>query len=207
MTAKRSNVCVGGMVYYWNTMKQGRLKIFYGPMYSGKSAYIIKDILNNIDSAKLVFKPKGDVRSDKLYTREGLQFDAIAIDDAIEIKEYIKDWVRVVYIDEINFFGDDIVQVVDELINQGIDVVVSGLDKDFRLEWFPQSKALIEKADVAVRLKARCHLCGNGSPNTARFINGEPAPIDSPVILSDCADETVEYKTLCNEHHPFYKGE
>ncbi len=186
-------------------MKQGRLKIFYGPMYSGKSKYIIKDILNNIDSAKLVFKPKGDVRSEKIYTREGLAFEAIAIDNPKEILDHIQGWVRDVYIDEINFFGLEIVDVVKELISQGLDVIVSGLDKDFRLEWFEPSRQLIELADVAVKLKAKCHICGAGSTNTARFINGEPAPIDSPIILSDASDDSVEYKTLCNEHHPFYK--
>lgn len=185
-------------------MKYGRLKIFYGPMFSGKSAYIIKDILNNIDYSKLVFKPAGDVRSDKLYTREGLVFDAISIDKAEEILPKVKEWVRVVYIDEINFFGEEVVEVVEELLRMGVDVVISGLDKDFRLEWFPQSKALIEMADVAVRLKARCSICGKGSLHTARYINGEPASKDSPVILSDSADSTVEYKTLCDDHHPFF---
>ncbi len=186
-------------------MNEGRLKIFYGPMFSGKSAYIIKDIFNNMGSAKLVFKPKGDVRSDKLYTREGLVFDAIAISDASEIEPYIKTWVRAVYIDEINFFNGDVVEVIKRLLARGIDVIVSGLDKDFRLEWFPQSKALIEMADVAVKLKARCHVCEGRSSHTARFINGEPAPIDSPVILSDASDDSVEYLTVCDKHHPFHK--
>ncbi len=184
-------------------MKQGRLKIYYGPMYSGKSAYIIKDILKHIDSSKLVFKPKGDERSDKLYTREGLVFNAISIDNPKEIIEHIHAWVRMVYVDEINFFDESIVEVVEELLNRGIDVVLSGLDKDFRMDWFPQSRVLIDRADIAVKLKARCHICGKGSRNTARFINGEPAPIDSPTILSDNPDSNVEYKTVCDEHHPF----
>ncbi len=186
-------------------MKQGRLKIFYGPMFSGKSAYIIKDILNNIDSSKLVFKPTGDVRSNKLYTREGLVFDAIAVSNGAEILSHVKDWVRMVYIDEVNFFGEDIVEVVFKLLDMGVDVVVSGLDKDFKLEWFPASRALIKRADVGVRLKARCHQCGKPSKYTARFINGEPASKDSPIILSDAADDNVEYKTLCEECHPFLK--
>ncbi len=187
-------------------MKQGRLKIYYGPMYSGKSAYIIKDILKHIDSSKLVFKPKGDERSDKLYTREGLVFNAISIEEPKEIIEHIHAWVRMVYVDEINFFGMEIVEVVEELINRGIDVVVSGLDKDFRMEWFEPSKALIEKADIGVRLMARCHICGKGSRNTARFVNGEPASIDAPIIVSDSSSEDIEYKTVCDEHHPFAKS-
>ncbi len=184
---------------------EGRLKIFYGPMYSGKSAYIIKDIFNNMGTSKLVFKPRGDVRSDKLYTREGLEFDAIAINHASEIEPRVKTWVRAVYIDEINFFDGDVVEVIERLLKRGIDVVVSGLDKDFRLEWFPQSKALIEMADVAVKLKARCHVCEKRSSNTARYINGEPASINSPVILSDSLDASVEYLTVCDEHHPFFE--
>ncbi len=203
MGPKKLNVCVNGYDSIYIHMKQGRLKIYYGPMFSGKSAYIIKDILNNIDSSKLVFKPKGDVRSDKLYTREGLVFDAISIEKASEIRQYIKDWVRVVYIDEINFFDNEVVDVTRELLEQGVDVVVSGLDKDFRLEWFPQSKAIIEMADIGVKLKARCHICGQRSENTARFVNGEPASKDSPIILSDAADDSVEYLTVCDEHHPF----
>lgn len=184
-------------------MKQGRLKIFYGPMYSGKSAYMIKDIFNNINSQKLVFKPMRDVRSEKLYTREGLVFNAIAIEDAEEIRSYVKDWVRMVYIDELNFFGGNIVDVVRDLIKDGIDVVVSGLDKDFALEWFDHTRELIKMADVSIKLKAKCTICGETSPYTARFINGKPAPADSPKILSDGSDDEVEYTTLCALHHPF----
>ncbi len=188
-------------------MKKGRLKIFYGPMYSGKSAYMIRDILGNIDSAKLVFKPKGDVRSESLYTRQGLVFEAIAVNNASEIKAYIKHWVRIVYIDEVNFFGTGIADVVMWIIDQGIDVVVSGLDKDFRRVDFPESKKIIDAADVSVKLKAKCHVCGASSAYTARYINGVPAPKDSPVILSDGANDKVDYKTVCDEHHPFTREE
>ena len=135
-------------------MKEGRLKIFYGPMYSGKSAYLIKDILNNIDQSKLVFKPMSDERSEKVYTREGLVFDAIAIDAPSEILDYVEDWVRVIYIDEINFFDGTLVDIVKQVLAMGIDVVVSGLDKDYRNEYFDSSKGIIDYADISVKLKA-----------------------------------------------------
>ncbi|BDU67432.1 MAG: thymidine kinase [Candidatus Tyloplasma litorale] len=184
-------------------MRKSRLKIFYGPMFSGKSAYLIKDILNNIDKSKIVFKPKNDLRSTKVYTREGLFFDAISIENSYEIKKYIKDWVQVVYIDEINFFDENLVEIVDWILEQGINVVLSGLDKDYRTEYFPVSKKLIDKADIAIKLKARCFICGEQSSLTARYLNGKPDSKNSKTIISDSSKDEIEYKTVCKKHHPF----
>lgn len=184
-------------------MKKGKLKVFYGPMYSGKSAYLIKDILENIHTPKLVFKPKGDVRSKKVYTREGLEFEAIAINTPEEILPHIGEWVEKVYIDEINFFGELLTPIVDQILDQGIDVIVSGLDTDYRTDDFIGTKQLLDKADIAVRLTARCHICGNKSSWTARFTDGVLDSKDSETIISDAAMSNVEYKTLCSKCHPY----
>lgn len=177
-------------------------------MYSGKSALLIKDILNNISTAKLVFKPNADVRSTKVYTREGLEFEAIGVNDAKDITQYIQSsWLERIYIDEINFFQEDLIDVISDILDQGVDVICSGLDTDFRAEEFPVVKKLIEMADISVRIKARCHQCGNPSAWTSRFIDGKPASKNSPTILSDKAQDNVEYKTLCSKCHPFLKEE
>lgn len=189
-------------------MRKAKLTVYYGPMYSGKSALLIKDILNNISTPKLVFKPIGDVRSTKVYTREGLEFEAIGVNSSDEIPQHIQSiWLEKVYIDELNFFDEGLVKVVQDILNQGVDVIISGLDTDFRTELFPAAEKLIEMADVGVRLKAKCHKCGKPSSWTARYIDGVPASKDAPTILSDKAQDNVEYKTLCTECHPFLKGE
>lgn len=189
-------------------MRRAKLKIYYGPMYSGKSALLIKDILENISTPKLVFKPTGDVRSTKVFTREGLEFEAIGVTSAKEILPHVhEDWLEKVYIDEINFFDEGLVEVIDDILTKGIEVICSGLDTDFRTEFFPASKAIIEAADIAVRIKAKCHKCGKPSAWTSRYIDGEPASKDSPTILSDKAQDNVEYKTLCSACHPFLQGE
>lgn len=189
-------------------MKRAKLTIYYGPMYSGKSALLIKDILNHISTPKLVFKPNGDVRSAKLYTREGLEFEAVGVSSPEEILPHIQsDWLERVYIDEINFFGEGFFEVIQKILEQGVDVICSGLDTDFRTDDFPESRKIIEAADVAVKLKAKCHICGKPSAWTSRYIDGVPASKDSPTILSDKAQSNVEYKTLCTECHPFLKGE
>ncbi len=191
------------MVYNTLIMRRAKLTIYYGPMFSGKSALLIKDILQNIDIAKLVFKPKGDVRSEKLYTREGLEFEAIGIETPKEILERVEDWVETIYIDEINFFDSSLTDVIKEILSMGISVVVSGLDKDYRTEYFPNVKNLIELSDKSVGLKASCHICGNPSAYTARFIDGKPDSKDSKTIISDKFKDNVEYKTVCAKCHPF----
>ena len=184
-------------------VKRAMLKIYYGPMFSGKSAHLIKDILNNISTSKLVFKPSQDTRSEKVFTREELVFEAQSITDPKEILIEIKDWIRTVYIDEINYFDKELVGVVRNILDLGIDVVLSGLDRDYRTDYFDSTKELIEMADIAVKLKAKCHICGNPSKWTGRFINGKPDSKDSLTIIPDSENSKIEYKTLCDKHHPF----
>ncbi|NQX83202.1 MAG: thymidine kinase [Mycoplasmataceae bacterium] len=184
-------------------MKRAKLELYYGPMFSGKSALLIKDILSNIDIPKLVFKPIADIRSKKIYTREGLEFESIGINKSSEIMKYIEEWVEKVYIDEINFFDETLVDVIIELMNIGIDVVCSGLDTDYRAEYFPITKKLIKIADKGIKLKAKCSICGEGSSWTARFINGKPDSKKSPTIISDKLNANIEYLTVCEKHHPF----
>lgn len=189
-------------------MKRAKLKIYYGPMFSGKSANLIKDILENISTPKLVFKPKGDIRSEKVYTREGLEFEAIPVSSPSDILKHTNvDWLEKIYIDEINFFDKSLVSVVRSILDKGIDVVCSGLDTDYRTNPFPASEEIIEMSDIAVRIKAKCHICGAPSAWTSRFVNGEPDSIDSPTIIPDSSDTSVEYKTLCTKCHPFLRGE
>ena len=63
---------------------------------------------------------------------------SIAIEHPIEILDYIKDDTYAVAIDEVQFFEETIVEVVEHLADKGIRVIVAGLDKDFRGEPFEQ---------------------------------------------------------------------
>lgn len=184
-------------------MKRAKLKIYYGPMYSGKSVLLIKDIFANIEKSKLVFKPKEDIRSEKVYTREGLEFDAIQISEPSEIMNYIEDWIERVYLDEINFFDDSLVQVIEELLQMGIDVIVAGLDRNYRAEFFLVSIKLIELADKGIKIKAKCYKCEKGASLTTRFIDGKPDSKDSLTNISDKLNKNIEYFPACDEHHPF----
>ncbi len=110
-------------------------------------------------------------------------------------------------IDEVFLLDDALFEVLDLLQKHGISVYMSGLDRDFRGEYFPlratrgeqkaSMKEIIERCDGLLPLTADCEVCGEPAALTQRLINGEPAPYESPTVL--IGDE--EYQPRCQEHH------
>ena len=187
-------------------MNKGKLKIYYGPMFAGKSLNLIKDIKNNTEKNKLVFKPKLDTRTiNKIKSRDGSEYASISIKNGSEIFRHLNDIVNIIYIDEINFFDDELVISIKKILEKGIDIVLSGLDKDYRTEYFDHVKSLIDIADEKIELKAKCFVCGEPSEFTSRYINGEVDSKDSETLICDSDSSRVEYKTLCKKHHPLIK--
>jgi len=131
-------------------------------MFAGKSAAIIKDIINN-KKEKLIFKPKLDTTSKFIASRDGTSHESLIVSTSQEILDQIKETTEVIYIDEINFFDISLIEVIKEIKNKGIDVVLSGLVKDYRGEFFNHTEELLNMADEVIELKARCHICGKPS--------------------------------------------
>ena len=80
----------------------------------------------------MVFKPKIDDRYSKedVVSHSGESIDAIPINKANEIYDYIDNKVQVVGIDEVQFFDEEVVNVAVDLANKGIRVIAAGLDMD-----------------------------------------------------------------------------
>lgn len=123
----------------------------------------------------------------------------------VTLKEEYKD-LRAVYIDEGQFFEDDlamVVQYIDEVL--GVDVVVAGLDMDFKGEPFGPMPRVMAVADEVRKYRSVCNM-RNGdrskpvrtATRTQRVVNGEPANYDDPVVVVG-AEEA--YEARCEEHH------
>jgi thymidine kinase len=69
--------------------------------------------------------------------------------------------VDVVGIDEAQFFDQSLVDVCNELANQGVRVIVAGLDMDFRGNPFGPIPALLAIAEHVTKVHAICIRCGN----------------------------------------------
>jgi len=178
------------------------LRVICGPMFSGKSEELIKE-LRRAPHAKykvMAFKPELDYRrgEESINSQDGSKFPATSIRDPKQILEMVTSDIDIVGIDEAQFFDENIVDVCLELLRRGKKVIVAGLDKNFRGEPFGPMAALKQEADHTDTLHAYCAVCGEPASFTQRVLNGEPAKYDDPIVAVG-ADEL--YQARCRSHH------
>jgi thymidine kinase len=190
------------------------LRLFIGNMASGKTRHLLTEIdtLRKYGNKKIaVFKPRTDTRSGMnwIRTRQGDQDVAEEISAAqprelwqvLRAKESDAGCrFEVLAFDEIQFFARDsgFFQLIRHLLDEGYDVLASGLAFDFRGEPFGSTADLALLAeDRCMWMTAYCTKCGARAPYPQRIIDGVPAHYNSPQILVG-GDET--YEPRCEEH-------
>ena len=118
----------------------GSIEVITGSMFCGKTDELIRRLRRaTIARQKVqVFKPAIDDRYavEKVTSHAGGEFDAKPIQTAREIIGWLDPATTVVGIDEAQFFDDEIIPICQKLADQGIRVIVAGLDTDFRGEPF-----------------------------------------------------------------------
>lgn len=189
------------MMYAMN--KNGSVEVICGSMFSGKSEELIRRVRQAVygNLAVRVFKPVMDNRysEDAVVSHNGSSTKAYAIHDASEILIHMKDQaIDIIGIDEVQFFGENIVEVVDALANAGIRVILAGLDTDFRGEPFGPMPELMARSEYVTKLHAICPVCSSEASRTQRLIDGKPAAYDEPIILVGASES---YEPRCRHHH------
>lgn len=189
-------------------MKQsGWVELICGSMFSGKSEELIRRVRRTQFAKQkiAVFKPKIDNRysHESVVSHNGTAVTAMPIANSTEIFQHINPEIDVIAIDEIQFFDQEIVQVVQHLADSGYRVIVAGLDQDFRGEPFGQMPALMAIAENVTKLQAVCAVCGSPASRTQRLINGKPASYDDPIILVGASEA---YEPRCRHHHEVPKS-
>ena len=186
----------------YETYHSGWVETITGSMFSGKSEELIRRLRRGIYAKQkvVVFKPTIDDRyhKEKVVSHNGNEIEAINISIAREIFNQELDDVDVIGIDEVQFFDNGIVNIVETLAEKGHRVIVAGLDMDFRGEPFEPMPKLLAVSEHVTKLQAVCAVCGSSSSRTQRLINGKPAKIDDPIILVG-ANES--YEPRCRAHH------
>jgi len=189
----------------WFDEPSGSLDLISGCMFSGKT----QELIRRLDQARFAgstiqaFKPALDDRYalEAVASHREVRFPAIAVPDVGALQDQLRDDTRVVGIDEAQFFGPDIVSLVAELADRGRHVIVAGLDLDFLARPFGPMPLLAAYADRLTKLQASCQYPGCGSrqaSRTQRLLDGEPAPVDSPLVVIGGA---ATYEARCRHHH------
>ena len=183
-------------------LKDGWIEVITGSMFAGKTEELLRRI-RRIEYAKktiLVFKPKIDNRysENEVVSHNNERTKSIIVVNSQDILNHIDVLPYAVAIDEIQFFDRNIINVCESLADQGVRVIVAGLDRDFRGEPFGVMPELLARAEYVTKLNAICQVCGAVATRTQRLINGEPANYNDPIVMVG-AKET--YEARCRQCH------
>ncbi|MDC3416784.1 thymidine kinase [Aquibacillus salsiterrae] len=180
----------------------GWVELICGSMFSGKSEELIRRVRRATygNLTVRVFKPAIDSRysEDSVVSHNGTSIIAKPVDCSDEIIRNMDEDVDVVGIDEVQFFDDKIVDVIEQLANNGHRVIVAGLDTDFRGEPFGPVPRIMALSESVTKLNAICPICGSPASRTQRLINDRPASYDDPIILVGASES---YEPRCRHHH------
>jgi len=180
----------------------GSIEVITGSMFSGKTHELIRRLRRaTIAKQKVqVFKPIIDNRYavEKVASHDGSVFEALPIENVMEILDCLEPDTTVVAIDEAQFFGHEIAGLANQLAADGIRVIAAGLDMDFRGEPFGPMPMLLALAEDVQKLQAICVVCGEAAYATQRLVNGKPANYHDPIVIVG-ADEM--YEARCRLHH------
>ena len=159
---------------------RGTLETIVGAMFAGKTSELLKRILWAEHQGKkiLVIKSKLDNRySEKLIsTHNNLSHQCFPMENWQKIKSKFiinKKNYDVLFLDEVQFMdAKETIDVVDEFLNDGIDIVCSGLDQDSRGRPWETSSLLMGLADKVTKIYGFCNVCGLEATKTYRKIEG-----------------------------------
>ncbi len=146
------------------TGKRGSIEIITGSMFSGKTEELIRR-LRRAQFAGLkveIFKPSLDKRysETRVVSHDEKSIVSTPVDNPSAIL-LLAGNVDVIGIDEAQFFDNSIVEVCNNLADNGIRILVAGLDMDFMGKPFGPMPALLAIAEYVTKVHAICMRCGN----------------------------------------------
>jgi thymidine kinase len=171
--------------------KRGSIEVITGSMFSGKTEELIRR-LRRAQFAGLkveIFKPSLDKRysESRVVSHDEKSIVSTPVDNASAILLLAGD-VKVVGIDEAQFFDNTIIDVCNKLADSGIRIVIAGLDMDFTGKPFGPMPGLLAIAEYVTKVHAICMRCGNLAQFSFRKSDEEQV-----VVLG----EKDKYEPLC----------
>jgi len=148
-----------------NHQKQnGWMEVICGSMFSGKT----EELIRRLRRAKMagqqveIFKPKVDTRysEEDIVSHNQNKIRSSAVGNPSEIL-LLGSNCDVIGIDEAQFFDQSIVDIANQLANNGIRVIIAGLDMDFMGRPFGPMPNLMATAEYVTKVHAICKRTGN----------------------------------------------
>lgn len=181
----------------------GHVEVVCGPMFAGKT----EELVRRVRRARLagwdvvVVNHALDDRQGpgQLASHSGLAEAAQSASDIAGLRRLVQGRSPdLVAVDEAQFFGPDLIGVVDELAAAGVVVVVAGLSVTFDGRPFEPLPALMATAEVVTRLTAVCAVCG-GEAAFHRRVDHSPVA-DALTPDSEHVGGVETYQARCRHH-------
>lgn len=152
--------------------RSGWIEVICGSMFSGKTEELIRRVrrANFANQKVVIFKPKTDIRysEEEVVSHNENAIKGIPIENSWDMMDHIAD-VKVIAIDEAQFFDSDLPDVCEKLALKGIRIIIAGLDMDFRGKPFGPMPHLLSVAEYITKVHAICPHCGNLATHSYRL--------------------------------------
>ena len=177
--------------YQEENTRRGRIEVICGSMFSGKT----EELIRRLKRAKIarqtveIFKPAIDTRySDvEVVSHDSNSIPSTPVDSSSSLLLLAQN-AQVIGIDEAQFFDEGLVDVCNQLANEGTRVIIAGLDMDFKGIPFGPMPALCAVAEAVSKVHAICVRCGN-----LAYVSHRKGEEERRVMLG----EMNEYEPLC----------
>ena len=153
--------------------RRGWVEVVCGSMFSGKT----EELLRRLKRARIarqrvaLFKPALDTRyhDTDVVSHDATAMPSEVVHTADPILLLAGD-ADVVGIDEAQFFGVELVDVVQTLAREGRRVILAGLDQDYLGRPFEPVPQLMAVAEHVTKLHAVCVRCGAPANHSQRIV-------------------------------------
>jgi len=186
----------------WDDRSGGRLEVIAGPMFAGKTEELVRRVHRAQVARRgvLVVAHELDTRSGpgRVASHSGLEVSSRSVRQAEEISGLVAAGTELVAVDEAQFFGPDLVDVVTALADAGLVVVVAGLSVTFDGRPFAPLPELMAVAESVTKLTAVCAVCGR---DAAFHVRLETTPTDDALApTSGHVGGSESYEARCRQH-------
>ena len=160
----------------------GYIELIAGPMFSGKTSLLI-ELYNEFYSSNkkneiLAINYDKDIRYgiNQIISHDGLAINCISINELSELftshtyKSKLES-AKYIFINEAQFFKNLKDWVLNQVEVHDKNIILCGLDSDFKRERFGELIDLVPHANKVTKLSGTCTKCSNQSIYTHRISN------------------------------------
>lgn len=180
-------------------------------MFAGKSEELVRRVRRARVARRevVVVGHALDVRrgTGRVTSHSGLEIPSRTVAHARDIPALVEPGTDLVAVDEAQFFGEPLVDVVQGLADAGLVVVVAGLSVTFDGRPFEPLPALAALAERVDKLTAVCSVCGEDAayhvrlaPGTAGGPGGPGHPADAMSPRPEHVGGAESYEARCRRH-------